>query len=86
MLGGGDLGVECGVGGVSSSMLSVTSTDAASTSCSAWEIMSEATMPASAELSARIAISVGPASGVDADHAAAQALGGGDVDIAGAGD
>ena len=45
-----------------SSTLVVTSTEAAITSCSAWLIRSEATNAASAVSSARIAISVGPAS------------------------
>ena len=40
----------------------VTSTEAAITSCSAWLIRSAATTAASAVSSARIAISVGPAS------------------------
>ncbi len=45
-----------------SAALSVTRTDAAITSCSAWLIMSAATLTGLAESSARIAISVGPAS------------------------
>ena len=65
---------------------SVTSTEAAIGSCSAWLIRSAATKAASALSSARIAISVGPGLGVDADDAAQQPLGGGDVDVARTGD
>ena len=52
-----------------SSAESVTSTAAASGSCSAWLIRSAATCTGSAVSSARIAISVGPGLGVDADPA-----------------
>ena len=69
-----------------SSALVVTSTLAAISSCSAWLIRSAATCTGSAVWSARIAISVGPGLGVDADLRAADPLGGGDVDVAGAGD
>ena len=44
------------------SSLSVTRTDAATSSCSAWLIKSAATKSGFAESSAKIAISVGPAS------------------------
>ena len=64
----------------------MTSTAAASVSCSAWLIRSAATCTGSAVSSARIAISVGPGLGVDADAALEQPLGGGDVDVAGPGD
>ncbi len=55
-------------------------------SCSAWLIRSAATCTGSAVSSARIAISVGPGLGVDADHAPDQPLGGGHVDVARPGD
>ncbi|CAM5647361.1 hypothetical protein SCYAM73S_03921 [Streptomyces cyaneofuscatus] len=51
-----------------SSAESVTRTAAASGSCSAWLIRSAATCTGSAVASARIAISVGPCLGVDADR------------------
>ena len=65
---------------------SVTSTEAASGSCSAWLIRSAATCTGSAVASARIAISVGPASASMPIAPAQQPLGGGDVDVARAGD
>ena len=64
----------------------MTSTAAASVSCSAWLIRSEATCHGSAVSSARTAISVGPGLRVDADPALEQPLRGGDPDVAGAGD
>ena len=65
---------------------SVTSTAAAITSCSAWLIRSAATCTGSAVSSARIAISVGPASESMPITALEQPLGRGDPDVAGAGD
>lgn len=64
----------------------VTSTLAASGSCSAWLIRSAATCAASAVPSARIADLGRPRLGVDADDAAEHALGRGQVDVAGTGD
>ena len=69
-----------------SSTESVTSTAAASGSCSAWLIRSAATCTGSAVSSARIAISVGPASASMPMRPLKQPLGGGDPDVAGAGD
>ena len=63
----------------------VTSTAAAIGSCSAWLSRSDATYAGSAVSSARIAISVGPGLGVDADDALEQPLGRDGVDVAGTG-
>ena len=65
---------------------SVTSTEAAIGSCSAWLIRSAATYAASAVSSARMAISVGPASESMPDDALEQSLGRDGVDVAGSGD
>lgn len=62
MLGRGDLTRQFLSTASASSTLSVTSTAAAITSCSACEMRSAATCRGSAVASARIAISVGPAS------------------------
>ena len=64
----------------------VISRQAASSSCSAWPIRSAATKAGSAVWSAMMAISVGPFSPSMPTTPGQDALGGGDVDVAGAGD
>ena len=64
----------------------VISRQAASSSCSAWPIRSAATKAGSAVWSAMMPISVGPFSPSMPTTPCQDALGGGDVDVAGAGD